>query len=465
MRSSVSVSIACLLVLLTSLYIIAQEITWQRTYDFGSEEAAYTAIQTIDGDYLLIGYSPPGTLVIKVDSYGDTIWSRIFPGYGFDNIIQTFDSNFVMVGQVSNNNVDSPNGYILKFNEAGQVLWSKLYGGPSTSALNDLIELSDKSLVIVGTKQFQVASPFLFSMYVLKTNENGEEIWSRTFDSTGKSSTIEHVEASGFLISGNTSLYTDYEANIIHKSTGLGTGRVINNSDFLFAKNEGNGFSQIRITKTDTAFNIKWSKLIKNSNLDLICDSFIRTQNKNKYFIGGEQINPFTGDINSYLVSIDTSAKILWNANLFPRPNFNETINYVTNCKDSGFLAVGINSPFIGNEDFYAIKTDKNGNTTPVAIKSVSSVEADQFTLYQNYPNPFNSFTIITFSLKNKSSVRLTLYNLLGQKIRELLNSSLIPGEHTINVNGEAMASGIYFYELMVNDANLKETKKLLLLK
>jgi len=98
-----------------------------------------------------------------------------------------------------------------------------------------------------------------------------------------------------------------------------------------------------------------------------------------------------------------------------------------------------------------------NGNPVPSA-----------FSLSQNYPNPFNPQTNIEFSLGVDSKVELTVYNILGTKVRTLVNSELEAGEHSVlfdglNDNGQQVAAGVYFYNLKTADQSL--TRRMVLLK
>jgi probable HAF family extracellular repeat protein len=92
----------------------------------------------------------------------------------------------------------------------------------------------------------------------------------------------------------------------------------------------------------------------------------------------------------------------------------------------------------------------------------------DDFELGQNYPNPFNPTTIISYQLPDAGEVNVSVYNLLGQKIKTLVDSYQNAGEHSFIWNGtddsnKSVGSGIYFYSLLTNETCLQ--KKMLLLR
>jgi len=86
-----------------------------------------------------------------------------------------------------------------------------------------------------------------------------------------------------------------------------------------------------------------------------------------------------------------------------------------------------------------------------------------RFALYQNYPNPFNPTTVIKYSLPAAGIVNLSVYNLLGQKVAELINEKQSAGVHQFNFNASSFSSGVYFYK--IKSGNYSAVKKMLLLK
>ena len=86
-----------------------------------------------------------------------------------------------------------------------------------------------------------------------------------------------------------------------------------------------------------------------------------------------------------------------------------------------------------------------------------------KFELSQNYPNPFNPTTKINFSIPQNSEVTLTVFNVLGQKVKTLVQGFMEAGKHTINFDASGFNSGIYLYKLEAG--NFSEVRKMTLLK
>jgi hypothetical protein len=131
--------------------------------------------------------------------------------------------------------------------------------------------------------------------------------------------------------------------------------------------------------------------------------------------------------------------------------------------------------------DVEAIGDDpKPGNTLRITDFQMVNIDAQtlnikvlgelphSYMLNQNYPNPFNSSTVITFELPASSTVKLSIYNVLGQEVNVLEDGFLEAGSHNTiwdgkDSQGNQVSSGVYFYRLQAQDFN--ETKRMLLVK
>ncbi len=104
------------------------------------------------------------------------------------------------------------------------------------------------------------------------------------------------------------------------------------------------------------------------------------------------------------------------------------------------------------------------GDTTVTGINDKPAYEVvNTFALNQNYPNPFNPTTMIQYSLATNSRVTLTVYNILGQEIKTLVNAKQTAGVHQVAFDAHNFTSGVYFYQIKAG--NFVQTKKMLLVK
>ncbi len=85
------------------------------------------------------------------------------------------------------------------------------------------------------------------------------------------------------------------------------------------------------------------------------------------------------------------------------------------------------------------------------------------FNLEQNYPNPFNPTTTIEFNLNQTEPVTLEVYDLLGNRVKTLVNEQLSAGQHSIQMDATDVASGVYLYQLVT--PSFKEMKKMTVIK
>ncbi len=126
-----------------------------------------------------------------------------------------------------------------------------------------------------------------------------------------------------------------------------------------------------------------------------------------------------------------------------------------------------------------AILVDRDAQKIPVQIvskmkrteeelKAGKSAVPQEFSLWQNYPNPFNPETEISYALPTACHVKLSIYNLLGQRVRTLVNEHQAAGHKTVHWDGtdekgNKVASGVYFYK--IHGGEFTDAKKMILMK
>jgi len=133
-------------------------------------------------------------------------------------------------------------------------------------------------------------------------------------------------------------------------------------------------------------------------------------------------------------------------------------------------LAGGVNGPRGGfftdantvyTVDFYLNTLDKWTWTESSVDNDV--VVLDKFVLKQNYPNPFNATTVIPFRIDKAADVKLTVYDMVGNKVRTLVNENMNKGSYNINFDATGLATGVYIYRLEAN--GLMFSKKMMFVK
>lgn len=102
------------------------------------------------------------------------------------------------------------------------------------------------------------------------------------------------------------------------------------------------------------------------------------------------------------------------------------------------------------------------------SFENLTSVEKknekpEGYKLCQNFPNPFNPSTTIKFELPEVSHVKMILYNNIGEKVKEIINSEYTKGTHSVKFNFGELSSGTYYYKMIA--ADFQETNKMVLLK
>jgi len=111
----------------------------------------------------------------------------------------------------------------------------------------------------------------------------------------------------------------------------------------------------------------------------------------------------------------------------------------VSNHKSYSYRVKGYNS--VTESDYI------NSSSVTTGIKVIGNIPAE-FSLLPNYPNPFNPSTNIRYNLAKQSNVSLTIYNILGQRVSELIHLQQDAGSYEVRWNAAGISSGIYFYRI-----------------
>jgi len=213
---------------------------WTRTYGGNSRDEGYAVQQTADSGYIITGKTASygagihDVYLIKTDVSGDTLWTRTYGGLDFDigySVQQTSDGGYVVAGTTNSFGPWSGNVYLVKTDSIGDTLWTRVYGGSDADEGYCVQQTSDSGYIITGrTKSFGAGGE---DVYLIKTNANGDTLWTRTYGGLdfdiGYS--VQQTFDDGYVIAG-------YNSN---NGTGVYLIRTNASGDTLWTKTYGDG--------------------------------------------------------------------------------------------------------------------------------------------------------------------------------------------------------------------------------
>lgn len=217
---------------------------WSKTFGGNKTDVGYSVKETIDGGYIVSGYTLSfgagwyDVYLIKTDVSGNEVWTKTFGGSSLDvgeSVQQTSDGGYIIAGWTGEGLHDV---YLLKTDASGNEEWVKTFGGSYAEKGHSVIKTSNGGYIIAGyTYSFGLGES---DVYLIKTDSNGNKEWSKTFggsdDDVGYS--VEQTADGGYIITGYT-----------HAT--------------------GSGDSDVYLIKTDSLGNREWSKTFGGSDYDI----------------------------------------------------------------------------------------------------------------------------------------------------------------------------------------------------
>jgi len=174
------------------------------------------------------------------------------------------------------------------------------------------------------------------------------------------------------------------------------------------------------------------------------------------HVVAGGPRNAFGTTIeNGFLSTPGAAGNVVWGPSLALIDSAGDGFSNGRELQDpEGMWAIGQPAP--GTRSLVTNPGDPNDFPNTTSVETLPGI-ADQFGLEKNYPNPFNPSTTIAFSVPRASQVRLDIYSITGQHVRELLNEAVESGNHSTRWNGRDDAgslveSGTYMYRLTAGD-------------
>lgn len=183
-----------------------------------------------------------------------------------------------------------------------------------------------------------------------------------------------------------------------------------------------------------------------------VIDGYSKFESEAEKAGGAGALYPYRNDGSSSGIWVNIPAgKSLQSAKLIDHFNFCDLDNDGEWPEAGTVVRIITEKPFKSGE-YYSFKTPDN------------KIELESYSLFQNYPNPFNASTTIRFFMPENGNVKIDMFNILGQKVKTILNEKFSAGTHEKVFDTENLASGVYIYKLSV-DNRFTQIKKMVLLK
>ena len=490
---------------------------WTKTY--GQNAYGFNVQQTSDGGFVVVGNQGSNIWLLKTDSNGNILWSKDLGGKVGRSVKQTADSGYIVLGWIGTNNDDI---YLIKTNSLGDTLWTKTYGGNDLDQAASIQLTTDGGFIISGwTRSFGAG---FTDVWLIKTDANGDTLWTKTYGGVEGDVGWHVVQTSdgGYGIAGYTSsnsagsedfllIRTDSEGDTIWTRTFGGNlddrawsldttadgGFIMIGHTWSF----GSGNEDVWLIRVNSEGDLLWSKTLGDQDGER--GFSIRTTDDDGYIFTGMTNGSITNEVDLWLVKMDVDSPVLlilsvispnggeiwmqgstenisWTSENVISVKIELSINNGTSWStitdstaSTGIYSWLVNASQTSNQALIRISDLTNENISdqsdnifiidiaPAVDEEFSGIP-DSYKLLQNYPNPFNPSTTIYYGLPEESSVKITIYDVLGNEVM-VYSEEKEAGYHSVEFNATVLPSGIYFYQLRAGV--FVETKKMILLK
>ncbi len=477
-----------------TLSLLAQ-ISFEKTFGGDTSDFGYSVQQTSDRGYIIAGSSASfgnGHLdmyIIKTDSLGNVLWTKIMGGPGEDeaaSIDKTKDGGYVICGYS-----DSLSGlylddvYLAKLDSMGNILWTKFYGGSEPDWGRCVRQTSDGGYIIAGwTSSFGTGFPDA-DIYLVKTDSRGDTLWTRYFSKgTGweEGRSVQQTSDGGYVVVGcsdcmfstTADLYivkVDKEGDTIWTKT-LGRYGYAEVANSVQETRDGgyiicgaieleDNNSDIWLIKMDSLGDTLWTRTIGGTGWDVgYC---LEETKEGGYVITGFTWSSGGGMRDVYLVRTDSLGIPIWQRT-YGGP-LSDGAMCVHKTMDRGYIIVGETNSFgKGLEDVYLIKTDSSG----MQVRENTFGQMDPHLSLELFPNISHLGTFIRYRIPGQRFISIKIYDLSGCLIKNLVEQTKNKGSYTLfwngkDISGKPIPSGFYFIQLKSGTSII--TKKFLLLR
>ncbi len=416
-----------------------------------------------------------GHLTIKMDSKGDTLWTREWPPFsGAKRIVIDKSGNIYLGGSIIDSSIDYG---LEKITPDGSVNWTITYNGPANDndQINDIVLDSKGNILVTGDSRGNGTD---YDYATIKYSPYGDSLWVRRFNGLGSSTPSDHAfaitvdDSDNVYVTGWSDGLNDRPQCVTIKYSPEGdliwshrfpTGGTIEYAGydimhlrgFIYVVARAHFFNDT-LLKYDLDGNLIWSRAFATVNVDTHNKILASDKYGDIYMTSGGGVSPGSDYI---VLKYNPNGDLLWEYRYRAASNASSRVYALW--VDSS-LNVYLTGEATGAGTNFDIVTLKLSQDTTTSIQEID-LTPSEFKLFPAYPNPFNSSTNISFALPYSANIDLKIYNILGEEITTLISDYFEAGTHKVQWDAEILPSGMYLCKLQTE--NEQRVIKLLLMK
>ncbi|MGB3477590.1 MAG: hypothetical protein WBB67_00335 [bacterium] len=303
---------------------------WTKTYGTARDDRASSIQQTTDGGYIVSGFSLPADdslgdiYTIKINDQGDTLWSKRYAGANHHAgypAIQTADGGYIISGSTYSYGAGGLDIYLIKTNSQGDSLWTRTYGGVNDETGLVLPDIDGGYIVCGQTCSF---GDTLGDVYLVKTDSLGIPVWTKTYG--GVNYDVGYggwTSDGGYILGGYTCSFGDTLGDVYLIKTnsqgdtlwtrtygGVGSdmgfpqqrldgGYIIVGTTYSF----GTGNADVYLIKTNASGDTLWTRTYGGTNNDF--GWVLQQTTDGGYIVSGTTLSFGAGMEDFYLIKTD----------------------------------------------------------------------------------------------------------------------------------------------------------------
>ena len=311
-------------------------VVWQKSYGPGEGRSVK---QTSEGGFIVAGFTGTFTpvadaFVFKLDPSGGVVWSMTYGGGDFDaafSVQQTSDGGYLVGGSTRSFAVGIEDAWILRLDSAGNVVWTKTYGGGACNIAYSAQQTSDGGFMFAGRRDSGGCVHEGPDAWVVRLNADGTIAWEETFGAPGVSDhgfSAQQTSDGGFIVAGETEAFGGSYA-----------------SDFWVLRLDGSG-------------GVVWQKTYGGTGHDLAFS--VQQTSDGGFIVAGATPSFGAGNYDFWVLRLDASGGVVWEKT-YGGSGDDEAFS-VKQTSDGGFIVAGFTGSFgAGGLDASVLRLDAQG--------------------------------------------------------------------------------------------------------